>query len=368
MVTVCRAKNIKLMIMVKIIRNYLLQVICTVAFIFLSVGCEKEPSSTVGKSSFIRGTAYYQNPVTLALDSSNKTEVILLEEYNDDEYFAGIASANSAAFFFGPLGKGNYKLDLSYDFPLDTGETDFITFKMDTIVNLDGDGITLNLPELMMHPAEDYRLLIRTHDEQNNPLPGMQVCLYQNSLLLDGNYKCQQAEFSKTSDNSGIVLFTGLLPATYYFKTFGSIGDNLYDNFYEGAVISTEKPITNESLNEVNVTLKEPIENNTRLKIYAVDTSGYPLRNIKVCLYRNPNLIDTTYNCSYSDVTQLTMNDGSSLFNYLDTVKYYIKATGRFGDFGYSNLYEGAVNSTVDPLIEGKERTIELILRREDLQ
>lgn len=136
-------------------------------------------------------------------------------------------------------------------------------------------------------------------------------------------------------------------------------GNNFYAFYKDTSIIVS----ANEQVHDLGNMIMDEVPS-TRLKVNAMDSDGNPLPDVHICVYRNPDLIDTLYNCNNAEKSNMTQQSGSTILAPLENTTYYIKAWGCYGEYGYDNLYEGAINSTGGPLQENSLKVIDLILKR----
>lgn len=88
--------------------------------------------------------------------------------------------------------------------------------------------------------SENTGLRVLLTDSLGNPLPRVDVCLYNNKYFFEQNLSdCGGSIRYLRSDENGEVLFIGLKPVSYYVNARGQIGSVAIDNHFEGAIQET---------------------------------------------------------------------------------------------------------------------------------
>lgn len=107
-------------------------------------------------------------------------------------------------------------------------------------------------------------------DDQSNPMPGAEVFLYRDRSSMDSHTGWSNRD---TTDESGIITFTGLEAAQYFIYTHFEKGNSVYDNYKENfrvPVVLRESSLTKL---EVETAVARPIDPDT-VKIMGIH---YPM-------------------------------------------------------------------------------------------
>jgi hypothetical protein len=99
-------------------------------------------------------------------------------------------------------------------------------------------------------------LKITLTDENKNPLRNIRVCIYNNEkLAADNSPYCGGSLAYLSSDENGVVIFTGLEERPYYANARGNVGSVSLDNQYDNAAKTIAKLMKNQ-VNEAVIVLK----------------------------------------------------------------------------------------------------------------
>ncbi len=190
--------------------------------------------------------------------------------------------------------------------------------------------------DLVMKKAVQNELLVRVLDESGNPLPNINVCLFNNPLQFntqgcDGNYRTGSAK------QDGKISFTGLPGGNYYLY-----GEIVLNNIKYKGMLTTFVNAAGQTTADL-VLRKET--NAYELEITAADPDGTPVNDTKLYFFTSRVLwsADTTLGFSYEKKTE---RNGKVLITDMEEGKYYIRARVVLGG---QVVMRGADSVTIAP-------------------
>ena len=160
--------------------------------------------------------------------------------------------------------------------------------------------LKVNTPGAVVQPQEGSLQITKT-DTNGNPLSGVGFTLYDSS---------KQAITTKTTNGSGVVIFSGLELGNYYYAETSALPGYVQD--------STLYPV---SISSAGQTVQKTMTNNMgqgSLKIVKTDENGNPLKGVSF------NLLDSSKGVCGNGITD---DNGEMFFPVVSLGDYYIQET-----------------------------------------
>ena len=160
--------------------------------------------------------------------------------------------------------------------------------------------LKVNTPGAVVQPQEGSLQITKT-DTNGNPLSGVGFTLYDSS---------KQAITTKTTNGSGVVIFSGLELGSYYYAETSALPGYVQD--------STLYPV---SISSAGQTVQKTMTNSMgqgSLKIVKTDENGNPLKGVSF------NLLDSSQGVCGNGITD---DNGEMFFPVLSLGDYYIQET-----------------------------------------
>ena len=160
--------------------------------------------------------------------------------------------------------------------------------------------LKVNTPGAVVQPQEGSLQITKT-DTNGNPLSGVGFTLYDSS---------KQAITAKTTNGSGVVIFSGLELGSYYYAETSALPGYVQD--------STLYPV---SISSAGQTVQKTMTNSMgqgSLKIVKTDENGNPLKGVSF------NLLDSSQGVCGNGITD---DNGEMFFPVLSLGNYYIQET-----------------------------------------
>ncbi len=160
--------------------------------------------------------------------------------------------------------------------------------------------LKVNTPGATVQPQEGSLQITKT-DTNGNPLSGVGFTLYDSS---------KRAITTKTTNGSGVVIFSGLELGNYYYAETSALPGYVQD--------STLYPV---SISSAGQTVQKTMTNNMgqgSLKIVKTDENGNPLKGVSF------NLLDSSQGVCGNGITD---DNGEMFFPVLSLGDYYIQET-----------------------------------------
>jgi len=259
-----------------------------------------------------------------------------------------LASATTNAqgnAIFSNLQLGNYYVSANVTAGtqvLNNAMTDQTPYNVVSVVKLDTATVTV--------AATGNSLQLVVADSAGVLLPNVNVCLYTNiSLLKKYRGTCTASVRSATTNSQGIVLFTGLQPASYYASAYISEGTDTLSNKTNDTVALTTNGASLATY-KLKLLRNAPIIPTT-LTLTIVDVNQANIPGASVCLYSDTTLLSKYRGtCTGSLISGTTTANGTVSFTGLQNINYYVSAYKVVGTDTLSNKHSDT-KTPIKPLI-----------------
>ena len=185
--------------------------------------------------------------------------------------------------------------------PASASQQRIVTYVLDDMEKTFVRGfLKVNTPGAVVQPQEGSLQITKT-DTNGNPLSGVGFTLYDSS---------KQAITAKTTNGSGVVIFSGLELGSYYYAETSALPGYVQD--------STLYPV---SISSAGQTVQKTMTNSMgqgSLKIVKTDENGNPLKGVSF------NLLDSSQGVCGNGITD---DNGEMFFPVLSLGDYYIQET-----------------------------------------
>ena len=185
--------------------------------------------------------------------------------------------------------------------PASASQQRIVTYVLDDMEKTFVRGfLKVNTPGATVQPQEGSLQITKT-DTNGNPLSGVGFTLYDSS---------KQAITTKTTNGSGVVIFSGLELGSYYYAETSALPGYVQD--------STLYPV---SISSAGQTVQKTMTNSMgqgSLKIVKTDENGNPLKGVSF------NLLDSSQGVCGNGITD---DNGEMFFPVVSLGDYYIQET-----------------------------------------
>ena len=216
--------------------------------------------------------------------------------------------------------------------------------KADTAFQYQPNAVTPLTLRLKATTAAKNGIEVTTVNEQNNSMPGTQLCLFNNPLFFLSD-SCSRAIATTATNSNGTYTFSNLEPGRYYLLAQQTFRDSLYRG--TGSI-----DVTAEGVQKTRITLQATSLVKNQLRITVTDEAGSPVAQTQLCLFNSPVLFNAD-TCLGNIDQKLTDLQGKARFTNLPEGRYYIRARAAFNNLVLkgSDTIDVSNSGTVDRTI-----------------
>jgi hypothetical protein len=307
----------------------------------LLAGCEKDDEYFAGDSR-LRGTVYFENGITGALDTAYHAQLRVYPTGGDSSK-ALTYSVASGRFDVTNLKSGNYTLAARLDRPVGASQS-YVAYE-GWLKVATGHLDTL---QIILRPRlrNQTGLQLTVTNAAGYFIPQAQVYLFADSIAGQRNSRTGAGSIANARTNTqGQVVFLNLQPKSYYVSAFSVSGMDTLSNSLPRQIGTKTLVAATPSVPRYTIALQRPptvipspVAPSLRLTV--TDTTGLiVLPNSQVCLYASASQIKRRgLDCVNGLFTGTTNAQGVVIFPNLQAASYHVLAVKVLGADTLTNL------------------------------